>query len=88
MRPEVSIKWMCIFSIDLDLLGQREVNIEIRGHKAKDLRLRSRFLIFELIARDCNDLESFSSPLVVKFDHFPVVIGSEASFAGHINYHG
>jgi hypothetical protein len=45
-------------------------------------------LIVKLIARDCDDFETFISPFVVNFDHFLIMIRSKASFAGNIYYHG
>lgn len=45
-------------------------------------------MIFELIARNCDDFETFISPLVVNFDHFLIMFRSEASFGGNIDYHG
>ena len=84
---EVNEDWMSFLPIDLNLLHNREVNIELGLDKLLNFFRRSTFLPEELITGKSQDLKSSLSPSVMSFDHLRVVIRSKSSLAGNIHNH-
>lgn len=78
---------MSFLPIDLNLLQNREVNIELSLDKLLNFLRRSTFLPKELITGKSQDLKSSFSPSVMSFDHLRVVIRSKSSLASNIYNH-
>jgi hypothetical protein len=78
---------MCVFSIYLNFLEQRELRVEFFSNEILNFLCCAWFLVIELIAGHSNDLEPLSLPFFVCLGHFFIVGRGESSFAGYIDNH-
>jgi hypothetical protein len=85
--PEIDEERMSLFSIDLNLLHHRELNIEILFCEFLNLLRGAIFLTKELVARESEDFEAIVSPSLMGLDHFPVVVRGKSSLASNIDHH-
>lgn len=85
--PQICEDWIWIWSIDFCFGKYFEISVEILLDEFLNLSFASTFLVEELIAWKCQNLEATATQLIMQFDHFLVVRRSQSSLACHIYNH-
>ena len=78
---------MRVVAIDVDLGEHREVHAPSRGRVLLDLRVGSRLLPHELVAREQENLEPLARVLLVHLDHSLVVGLRQSSLRCDVDDH-
>lgn len=78
---------VCVFPVHFHLLHDGESCLEVVFHKGFNLLGGAALLSEELVAREGEDFETTLLQLLMHSHHLLIVLGCEASLAGHIHHH-
>ena len=76
---------MSIRTVNLNLRKHRELCSVLISSERLNLRLWTRFLVSELVAWECQNLEALTPILLMDFDHPFVVSVGKSSVGGNID---